>query len=124
MNHRTFLITLLFSAVSLLFTPPLRAEEKLTEHAKIEALIGHLEGLQDATFIRNGSEYNSKNAAKFIRGKWDANKKEIHTVQDFITKAATQSSTTGKPYVIRLKGAADMNCADYLNAQLKKIVAN
>ena len=123
MNHRTFLITLLFSAVSLLLAPSLRADEKLTEHAKIEALIGHLEGLQDATFIRNGSEYNSKNAAKFLRGKGDANKKEIHTVQDFIAKAATKSSTTGKPYVIRLKGAAEMNCADYLNAQLKKIEA-
>ena len=123
MNRRTFLITLLFSAVSLLLAPSLRADEKLTEHAKIEALLGHLEGLQDATFIRNGSEYNSKNAAKFLRGKWDANKKEIHTVQDFIAKAATKSSTTGKPYVIRLKGAAEMNCADYLNAQLKKIEA-
>jgi len=122
MNQRRFLLTFVLSLASMLFAAPLRAAEAaLTEHAKIEALINHLEGLHEATFIRNGSEYQSKNAAKFLRGKWDANKKDIHTAQDFIAKAATKSSTTGQPYLIRLKGAASMNCSDYLNAQLKII---
>jgi hypothetical protein len=90
------------------------------EKGKIEALISHLETLKDATFVRNGSDYDSKTAAKFLRGKWDANKQEINTVADFISKAATKSSTSGKPYVIRLNGV-DTPCADYLNAQLKKL---
>ena len=93
----------------------------MSETAKIESLISHIESLHDATFLRNGSDYTAKNAAKFLRGKWDANKKEIHSANDFISKAATKSSTTGKPYVIRLKGGVETPCADYLNAQLKKI---
>ncbi len=107
----------------LAFSPALHAQEAMTEKAKIESLITHLEGLNEATFNRNGSDYNAKNAAKFLRGKWDSHKNEIATARDFIEKAATQSSTTGKPYLIRMKGA-DTPCADYLNAQLKKIEAN
>jgi len=34
---------------------------------------------------------------KFLRGKWDRQRAEIKTVQDFIAKAATKSSTTAKP---------------------------
>jgi hypothetical protein len=97
--------------------------QQLTETAKIETLISHIESLNDATFIRNGSEYSSKNAAKFLRGKWDANKKENHTANDFIDKAATKSSTTAKSYQIRLKGAAEKPCADYLKLQLAMIEA-
>jgi Family of unknown function (DUF5329) len=124
MNLRSFFLTLVLGLWGILFATPIRAAEApLTEHAKIEALINHLAALHDATFIRNGSEYQSKNAVKFLRGKWDSNKKDIHTAKDFIDKAATKSSTTGKPYLIRLKGAASMNCADYLNAQLKIIEA-
>jgi hypothetical protein len=90
------------------------------EKAKIEALIAHLGGLKGATFIRNDSGYDSKTAAKFLRRKWEANEKEIKTAADFIAKAATKSSTTGKPYMIRIDGV-DMPCADYLKAQLKKL---
>ncbi|MEQ1853378.1 MAG: DUF5329 family protein, partial [Chthoniobacteraceae bacterium] len=81
--------------------PFLQAEEIApAEKAKIEALISHLETLKDATFIRNGRDYDAKTAAKFLRGKWEANQKEIKTAADFVSKAATKSSTSGKPYVI------------------------
>jgi len=96
------------------------AEIAPAEKAKIEALISHLETLKDAAFVRNGRDYDSKSAAKFLRGKWEANKKEINTAADFVSKVATKSSTSGKPYVIRLNGA-DTPCAVYLNAQLKKL---
>lgn len=109
-----------FAVCSVLMTSFLRAAE-MTEQAKIESLISTIESLSDATFVRNGSEYNAKNAAKFLRGKWDANRKDIHTARDFIDKAATKSSTTGKPYMIRPKGAAEISCAAFLNTALKKI---
>ena len=105
---------------ALLSTPLLRAAE-MTEQAKIESLITTIESMDDAKFVRNGSEYTSKNAAKFLRGKWDANKDEVKTARDFIEKIATKSSTTGKPYLIRPQGAAETPCADYLNTTLKKI---
>lgn len=117
---RRWCMLLSFAVCSVLMTSFLRGAE-MTEQAKIESLISTIESLSDATFVRNGSEYNAKNAAKFLRGKWDANRKDIHTARDFIDKAATKSSTTGKPYMIRPKGAAEISCAAFLNTALKKI---
>src|SRR4051812_44481451 len=74
-----------------------------SEKRKIEALIKHVEGLKDATFVRNGTEYDAKTAAKFLRSKWNSHKAEIKTALDFIEKAASISSTSGKPYLIRRK---------------------
>ena len=100
---------------------PQAADKPLGEKEKIEALIKHLEGLKDATFIRNGSEYDSKAAAKFLRGKWESHRKEIKTATDFIEKAASISSTSGKPYLIRLKNGRKTQCGDYLKTELKKL---
>ena len=100
------------------------ADKPLTENDKIEALIRHLETLKDATFIRNGSDYDATVAARFLRGKWEAHAKEIKTAMDFIDKVASVSSTTGKPYVIRFKGAREVKCGDYLKEQLKKLENN
>ncbi len=93
------------------------------EKAKIEALIGTVESLNGATFVRNGSDYDAKSAAKFLRGKWQSNDKEIKTAADFIAKAASVSSTTGKPYLIRFKDGTQTKCGDYLTARLKKLEA-
>lgn len=87
---------------------------------KIEALISHVQGMADAKFIRNGKEYEAKDAAKFLRGKWKSKKGEIHSLEDFIEKVATKSSTTGKAYLIRLKGAKEVPCATYLRERLSK----
>ncbi len=100
----------------------LRAAEKpLGEKEKIQALIKALENLKDATFIRNGSDYDARAAARFLRGKWHAQEKEIKTAVDFIDKVASVSSTSGKPYVIRFKGAPEVKCGDYLKEELKKL---
>jgi uncharacterized protein DUF5329 len=101
---------------------PARANERpLSEKQKIEALIKHVEGLKDAKFIRNGSEYDAKTAADFLRRKWEANAGEIKTAKDFIEKAASISSTTGRPYLIRLKGNKEMKSGEYLRAELQKL---
>lgn len=96
-------------------------EQPTTDKQKIEALIKHLEGLKDATFVRNDRDYDGKAAAKFLRGKWQANQADIKTVKDFIDKAASVSSTTGKPYVIRFKDGKETKSGEYLLAELKKL---
>ncbi len=116
----------LFPIIALLVffgsAPGLRAEGlPAAEKTKIESLLSHVNGLADAKFIRNGKDYDAKNAAKFLRGKWEANEKKIHSAADFITVAGTRSSTTGKPYMIQLKGAPPTPCGDYLAARLKKM---
>jgi len=92
-----------------------------TERQKIEALIAHVESLQDAKFVRNDREYDAKTAAKFLQAKWDANAAEIKTAEDFIEKVATKSSTTGKLYLIRFKDGGEMKSGEYLLEQLKKL---
>jgi hypothetical protein len=93
----------------------------MTETQKIEALIRHVEGLQDAKFVRNGSAYDAKTAGKFLRRKCEANKADIQTAEDFIAKAASISSTSGKPYLIRFQDGTETKSGDYLRAQLKKL---
>ncbi len=92
-----------------------------TEKTKIEALISHIQGLENATFIRNGSEYSAANAAKFLRAKWERNDKEVKTAADFIAKVASASGTSGKAYLIRFKDGKETPCGEYLTAQLKKL---
>ncbi len=92
-----------------------------TEKAKIEALISHIQGMENATFIRNGSDYSGANAAKFLRAKWERNDKEVKTAADFIAKVASTSGTSGKPYIIRFKDGKETPCGEYLTALLKKL---
>lgn len=92
-----------------------------TEQQKIESLIQHVATLPDAKFVRNNKEYDAATAAKFLRGKWDAHAAEIKTARDFIDKAASVSSTTGKPYLIRFKDGKDVKSSEYLRAELKKL---
>jgi hypothetical protein len=75
--------------------------------------------LKDATFIRNGSAYNSKSAAIFLRRKWQANQSEVKTARDFIDKVASFSGTSGKPYLIRFKDGREVHSRDFLLARLK-----
>lgn len=94
---------------------------KLTEKQKIEALIAHIENLEDAVFIRNDAEHNCREAAKHMRDKWQWKRKEIKTARDFINVAATKSSTSGRPYLIRFKNGREEKCGEYLLARLKQL---
>lgn len=106
----------LFSAPATVSAAELPAPEK----AKIEALINHIGNLKDASFVRNGRNYDASTAAKFLRGKWNKESDQIASVTDFIDKAATKSSTSGKPYLIRFLDGREVECASYLREQLKK----
>jgi len=111
-----------FLLLLVLFLPfSLQADQKPGSEAdKIERLIKHIEGLSAASFIRNGSDYDSRTAARFLRGKWQREEKKITTVTDFIDKVGTKSSTSGKPYLIRFKDGREIPCADYLREILAK----
>ncbi|TLD72749.1 hypothetical protein FEM03_01355 [Phragmitibacter flavus] len=99
----------------------LLAAETPDQTRAIDALITHVEKLDEATFIRNGREYTAKNAAKFLRAKRKSKSDEISTATDFIEKAASYSGTTGKPYVIRFKDGKEMPHGEYLKTVLKQV---
>src|SRR5205814_1809057 len=66
------------------------------ERQKIERLIAAVEGIKDAKFVRNGTEYDGKAAADHMRRKWKRVEKDVHTARDFIRLAATSSIENGK----------------------------
>ena len=97
------------------------ADDAAGELRMIEALITHLEGLEGAVFIRNGEEYDSAQAASFVRSKWKTKRRAIKTAVDFIEKAASFSSTTGLPYLIRFADGREVKGREYLLSQLKEL---
>ena len=91
------------------------------EAAKIEALIRAVENLKDAVFIRNGRGYDCGKAGEHLRAKWRWKRNEIKTARNFIRIAATGSSVSGKPYLIRFKDGREIRSADFLLAELAKL---
>jgi len=107
--------------IAAVMVAPIASVEEKLEKQKIEALLKHIDELKDAKFIRNGTEHDAKAAAKYLRIKWERSDSQVKTARDFIEKVATTSSTSGKPYLIRLKDGKDQNLGEYLTAELKKI---
>lgn len=91
------------------------------EKARIEALIAYVDGLDDAVFIRNGSEYDAHKAADHLRAKWKQQDDEVHTAADFIRLCGTKSSMSGKDYAIRCNGQPERPCAEILSEELRRI---
>ena len=119
MKNQIWLVTIFISIA--IGSLGIAADASSADKEKIEALISSIEGLKDAVFLRNGSEYDAKTAAKFLRGKWNSHTKEIGNASDFIEKAASVSSTSGKPYLIHFKDGKEVKCGDFLKEQLEKL---
>lgn len=98
-----------------------RGGKSLTEERKIKALIETVRTLKDATFIRNGDEYDCKAAAQHVERKWKAGRKQIRTARDFIQLAASKSSRSGEPYRIRFKNGTEQNSGAFLTAELDRL---
>lgn len=60
-------------------------------------------GISACEFSRNGSWYDAKRAQAHLRSKyqWLVARDQIRTAEDFIEKAATSSSLSGRPYEVR-----------------------
>jgi len=121
MSHSALVLHLVLLLLPL---QPVMGETPAAESARIECLIAHIEGLADVRFIRNGTAYDSKTAARFLRGKWHHHESDIQSTTDFIEKAASFSGTTGKPYTIRFKDGTEKPCGTYLRSVLKEAPAS
>ena len=93
------------------------------ELSRIERLIRFVESQKDMIFIRNGSEYSSADAGKFLRGKMEAMGSEVTTARDFIERIATKSSMSGKPYHVKFADGRMIPAAQFLAEELKRIEA-
>jgi hypothetical protein len=72
-------------------------------------------------FERNGTWYGSQAAAAHLRAKYEAMaaKDLIKTADDFIDKAATRSSLSGREYSIQCEGRDQMPARQWLTERLR-----
>ena len=93
------------------------------EQQKIAYLIGSVATLQDATFIRNGTEYDAAHAADHMRLKLRFAGSRVKTAEDFITYCATGSSVSGIKYTIRFRDGHSVDSATFLHGKLAEYMA-
>jgi hypothetical protein len=101
----------------------LAAEPRIAEK-QIQHLMTHL-GSSGCQFNRNGTWYSSKEAVSHLSRKYDyLRKKQLApTAEAFIERAATSSSVSGKPYLVKCGDGASVASAAWLRAELEKLKA-
>jgi hypothetical protein len=108
---------ILVSLLAVIGAWPARADR-----VPIEREIAHLMdyiGASTCRFVRNGREYDAAAARAHIQMKYDHVRARILSAEDFIRYAASESSMSGAPYLIRC-GPREMFCADWLAAELER----
>ncbi len=92
----------------------------LSEPQKIAALLEAIEQ-SGATFVRNGTEYESTKAVEHLRSKLEMAGDRIKTARDFIEGVASKSETSGKPYEMILPDRTRMNTREWLSKRLAEL---
>ncbi len=122
MNIRPTLGSL--ALLALLSAPVARAEPPRNVQIEVNFLLGYVDG-SGCAFYRNGSWYDSKSAQAHLRDKYDylAARSLIDTTEDFIERAATESSLSGQAYEVSCNGGAAMASSQWLRAGLARFRA-
>lgn len=96
--------------------PPPQAERE------VDQLITAL-GQSGCQFQRNGTWYPAAEAQSHLRRKYDYLRKRdmVASAEQFIERAGTQSSMSGKAYQVRCPGKPVVTSAVWLNAKLGDI---
>jgi len=87
---------------------------------RIEYLIAAAQQLEGAKFVRNGSEYDGKEAAAHLRLKLRNAGARVRSAEDFIELCATKSYFSGKPYQIVFSGGKTVPSGEFFHQQLRK----
>jgi len=114
MRH-LFLAATIFATASLAQAAPLTPAVR----AEIGALLTSLER-SGCEFSRNGSWHSGGEAKTHLLRKLQylEDKDAVSTTEQFIERAASTSSSTGKPYLVRCPGAAPVESKQWLMARL------
>jgi hypothetical protein len=107
-------IAILLIAVTVL----VHMESQADTGIEIKHIIEYIEN-SNCTFIRNGKEYNTKEALVHIQNKYKYTKHWIKSAEDFIKYTVTKSSMSGRPYKVRCDGMEILS-AEWLSEELKR----
>ena len=97
------------------------AEPPVNVQIEINFLLGYVEG-SGCGFNRNGTWHDSKMAQTHLRDKykWLAARNLINTTEDFIDRAATESSFTSQQYAVMCNGGAKLSSKQWLRDELAR----
>ena len=115
-NAALLFVTLLTAgAYSWAAAPPAAAR------AEIEQLLSFV-AKSGCQFNRNGTWYPAPEASAHLAEKerYLAQRGQITSAEDFIAKAATKSSMTGKPYTVRCGSEPVIASDEWLTAELRR----
>jgi cobalamin biosynthesis protein CobD/CbiB len=120
MNLRLTVGWVLMLGLSLV--PVARAEPPTKVQIEVNFLLGYLEG-SGCEFYRNGTWHDSKAAQTHLRDKYKylVARNLINTTEEFIDRAATESSFSGQPYEVRCNGGATVTSNQWLRNELARI---
>ena len=92
-----------------------------TARAEIEHLLAYLEN-SGCRFERNGKWHDSAEARAHMERKlrWLAKRDLVSTTEQFIDRAATESSRSGKPYRVQCGDQAPVASATWFVAELER----
>ena len=93
-------------------------ESQADTEIEIKHILEYIENSK-CSFIRNGKEYNTKEALVHILNKYVYTKRWIKSAEDFIKYTATKSSMSGRPYTVRCDGRENL-CAEWLSEELSR----
>jgi hypothetical protein len=113
--HR-LLLTLLLLPAFVFAREPSPATKQEIDH-----LIVYLKD-SGCQFNRNGSWYNSHEAVDHINEKYQylLKKDLVASAEDFIARAGSESSFSGKPYLVKCGAAAPQQSGPWLRAELER----
>ena len=88
---------------------------------EIRHLMDYL-GTSDCEFNRNGTWYGPHEAQQHLEKKYRylLTRGLIGTAEQFIERAASQSSMSGRPYLVRCGDAAPVHSRDWFSEELRR----
>ena len=115
--QRLFLLhPIAFLTIAIIVIAPM--ESQADTELEIRHIIKYIESSK-CTFVRNGKEYNTKEALEHILNKYEYTKRWIKSAEDFIEYTATKSSMSGRPYTVRCDGREILS-SEWLLEELKR----
>lgn len=118
----TFLFLNTFEVQQIIGKPNLCFQNNIEEE-KINKLILFIEK-SNAVFIRNGSEYEAKEAAEHLKMKRKKAGNKVKTAKDFIDLIASKSYMSGEAYKMKFSNGSIINTRDMLYNELRKLERN
>ena len=105
------------SVLALMLLPSISTAQSMSY--EINRLISSV-GRNGCTFIRNGERYRGRAARELLRNKRELNENLFATTEEFITKIASASATTGEPYLVRCRGQEETEVSEWFTVLLEQ----